>query len=75
MWAEHACAFADVNGHQLAAWVRASERDAGFFQEGVEAAWAALDAARVRTWAYVLADGMRDESKIGHRPACDPNVP
>jgi hypothetical protein len=53
--AEHACAFADLDGHQFAAWVRASERHAAFFQEGVEAAWAALDAAKVRTLGYVLA--------------------
>ena len=56
--AEPACALAELNGHQLAAWVRAGERHARFFQEGVEAAWAALDGAKVRTLGYVLADEM-----------------
>jgi hypothetical protein len=32
--------------------------------EAIEAAWAALDAHKLRTFGYVLADGMTDEAKL-----------
>jgi hypothetical protein len=46
--AEHACDLAGFDGPALVAWVKASDRHAGFLAEAFEAAWQA--AARGATW-------------------------
>jgi hypothetical protein len=61
---ESACEVGGFDGPGLSEWVRASERHALYFQDAVEAAWATLDGAKLRTLGYVLADGLADDARL-----------